>query len=736
MKKIILKVDGMTCAGCSSGLEKYLNSRDGIISASVNLVLGEALIEYEDYLSVSDLERFIKERGFRSLGVYDIKEDKKRDNKKLFLIIFGILTLLVLYISMGEMIRLSMIPFLNMNNYPINYTLVLFFLAILFIVYGRDIFINGIKNIFYKVPNMDTLVSLGVSSSFLYSLYNMILVLQGREMYVHNLYFESCAVIIFFIKLGRYIDGKSKEKTKEALKELVQITPSSALIKDNDNFREVTIDEVKKGDILICKPGMKIAVDGIIIKGEAYCDEAFITGEAIPRKKNIDDKVVAGSINLDGYIEYKAEKIGKDSMISEIVELVRESSNTKTKIERIADVVSRYFTLVILIIALLTFIVYMLIGGHLSEAISSFVTVLVVACPCALGLATPLSIVVSEGICAKNGILVKKSEILENAYKIDTVVFDKTGTITCGNLRVSKIFNYSNYNDNELMKLVVSLEEGSNHPIAKALVSYGEENNIKSLVIDKFENLSGIGVKGIVDGKEIYLGNRKLFPKLKIKNTHEKDEDTLTKDGNSIVYVIFNKEIIGLIGISDIVREDAKKVIEKLKNMKKEVIMLSGDNEKVASRVGKYVGIDNVIADVLPSDKVNVIKKLTREGKKVMMVGDGINDAPSLATSMIGVSIGSGTDIAGDSSDVILMNDKLSKIISLLLISKKTMFNIFENLFWAFFYNILMIPSAIGLLKPLGISMNPMLAGIAMTLSSLTVVFNALRLKRYRDDWK
>lgn len=732
MKKIILSIDGMTCSACSTGLEKYLNKQNGVISASVNLVLAQALIEYEDKLSIEKLETFVKEAGFTSLGIYNLKQEKKKDNNKLFFIIYGVLAIFLLYVSMSHMIGLPTIPFLNMTSYPVNYAICLLVLTIPFLIYGKDIFTSGIKNIFHKTPNMDTLVTIGVFASFFYSIFSMIMILldYNTMMYIQCLYFESCAMIIYFIKLGRYIDGRSKEKTKEALKELVQITPTKAILKKNEKEIEITIDEVQKNDILVCKPGMKIAVDGIIINGESHLEEAFITGESTPVKKKINDKVIAGSINIDGYIEYQAEKIGKESTISEIVRLVVEATNTKAPIQRFADKVSGYFVPAIILIAIITFIMYLLLGNTVSISITTFVTILVVACPCALGLATPLAIVVSEGLCAKNGVLVKTSEILENAHKVDTIVFDKTGTLTYGNLKISKIFNYSSYPDNELIEIAGTLEAKSTHPIAKAFENYIANQNLKIESVSNFKNISGIGLQGDIQDKKIYVGNHKLFTMLKINNQYEKDEKELQSLGNSIVYIIENDKVIGLIGVKDIVRENAKETIQRLQALGKNVIMLTGDNEKTAHMIADLVGIDTVIANVMPQDKVKVIKDFIEKGKNVMMVGDGINDAPSLATANIGISVNGGTDIAADSSDVILMNDNLEKILSFIDISKKTIRNIKQNLFWAFFYNVCMIPIAIGIFRPVGIVMNPMLAGFAMTISSLTVVFNALRLKQ------
>ena len=732
MKKIILKIDGMTCSACSSSLEKYLLKQEGIIDALVNLVMSSASISYEDNIKIDDLNRFISEAGFKSLGVYD-EQETDIINKNSYFIINGLLALIVLYISMSHMIHLPVIPFLNMEKYPVNYAVCLFLFSLYFIYFGKDIIINGIKNIKYKSPNMDTLVTLGVISSFAFSTFNMIMILKGKHEYVESLYFESVCVILYLIKFGRYIDGISKEKTKEAIKGLVTITPKSAVLFTNNKERNVSIDEVKKGDILIAKPGNRFAVDGTIVKGSSHIDESFISGESIPIKKSINDKVVAGAINLDGEVLYKAENIGKDSTISEIVRLVVEATNTKAPSARIADKVSGIFVPIVIILAIITFIVHLLLGFSFNASIVYFVTVLVCACPCALGLATPLAIVVSEGLCAKNGILVKKSEILENANKIDVIVFDKTGTLTYGNLRVSKIINNSKYPDKDLLEIVSSLEDKSTHPIASAFITYAKENNLKNLKVDNFKNIAGSGLSGIINEKEYLIGNNKILEDFKIDNNMSRKEKELSLDGNSIVYVVENKKIIALIGVKDIIRDNATYVIKKLKKINKRIIMLTGDNEITANIIAKNIGIEEVIANVSPKDKSNKIKELKNKGLKVMMVGDGINDAPSLSLADIGVSLNSAIDIAADSADVILMRNDLRSIYNLFNISKKTISNIKGNLFWSFFYNICMISIASGLLEFTNISMNPMIAGFAMTLSSFTVIINALRLKKWKE---
>ncbi len=732
MKKIILSIEGMTCSACSNGLEKYLNKQKGIKNATVNLVMANSLIEYDEKVSdINDLERFIKEAGFKSAGIYTENDiSKKSKNQKVQLIVFAILIIMLMYISMGQMIGLKIHNVINMHINPIGYSIILMLLTIAFIIYGFDIIKSGYKNLIHKSPNMDTLVSIGVISSVLYSLYSMVKIFQGNHMYSEKLYFESAAMIIFFIKLGRYLDGVSKDKTKEAIQKLVQITPKDAVIKVNGTEKRVTIDQVKEKDILISKPGERISVDGKVTFGKTHVDESFITGESKPVTKKVGDTVIAGSINYDGYIEYEAERIGNKSTISEIIKLVLEATNTKAPIAKLADKVSGYFVPIVIIIAFLTAMFYLLTGNDFSVVINTFVTVLVVACPCSLGLATPLAIVISEGVCASRGILVKKSEVLENAQKIDTIVFDKTGTLTYGNLKISKIYNFSNYTDKEIIQIVGSLEKASTHPISNAFKTYMQENKINYLEACNFEDISGYGIRGKIRNDEIILGNAKILSKYNIENIHKKDEKELAKDGNTIVYVIKNKEVISLIGINDIVRENAKEVIENLKKYKIEPIMLTGDNDETARKIASIIGIENVISNVTPNEKVKTIKTLKEEGKLVMMCGDGINDSPALASSNIGVSVSSGTDIAMDSADVILTKNNLKSIIELIKISKKTIRNIKQNLFWAFFYNTLMIPIAMGLFRNWGILINPMIASIAMVISSLTVIFNALRLRK------
>ena len=756
MKKVLLKIGGMTCSACSSGLEKYLNKQDGIESAAVNLVMNNANIQYDEQkLTLEQIEKFVEKAGFESLGIDNFqKEEKKQNNQKYKLIALGVLAVITLYISMGHMIGLPAIPYLNMHENPINYAIALLILAITACILGWDILKNGYKNLVHKSPNMDTLVGLGVLSSIIYSLYGTFMILKGNTEYVNNLYYESAVIIIFFIKIGKYVENRNKDKTKEAISQLMMITPKHATVLRNGEQVQVTIDEINVGDIVVCKPGEKIAVDGEIVDGKTHIDESFITGESMPVKKEKGKKVIAGSINYEGTIEYKAEKIGKNSTVSEIVKLVVEATSTKAPIAKIADKISGIFVPTIMIIAVLSGLVWFAINRDVSWAINVFISVLVVACPCSLGLATPLSIVIASGESSKKGILIKNSEALENAHKVKTVVFDKTGTLTKGKLSLSKIYNYTeNYSnsqdlkknvepnsnekgkqlsDDDIIKIVASIEAKSEHPIARGVVEEGKERKIGLEKVKEFQNLAGLGVTALYNGEKYIIGNKKLMEQNEVEVIGQamKDEEELQKAGNSILFVAKENKLIALLGVKDNVKENAKDVVSKLKALGINVVMLTGDNEKTAKAIANSIGIDNVIAGVMPKDKAKTIEDLKKNNELVMMCGDGINDSVSLVKADIGVSVGSGTDVAMDSSNVVLMNNNLEKIVDLIEISHRTIRNIKQNLFWAFFYNLCMLPIAIGVLSPFGITINPMMASIAMTISSVTVTLNSLRLKR------
>ena len=721
MKKKILNIEGMTCSACSNGLEKYLNKQEGIKEASVNLVMATASVEYdENIVQDSDLDRFVKEAGFKSLG--ERSKDGNGKYERLFLIQFALLVVLLMYISMGHMAHFP-IPYVvdKMHN-PIVYTVFVIVITLCFIFWGIDIIAKGFKNIFHRMPNMDSLVGVGVLVNFAYSMFNAIKVFQGGVHLVDNLYFESCAMIIFFVKLGRYIDKNNKAKAVESIKNLVTITPKNAVIKQKGKGKEkiVTINEIQKGDIVICKPGEKIAVDGKVVLGQSHTDESFITGESKPVSKTIGDTVLAGSINYDGYIEYVAENIGKDSSISHIVDLVVEATNTKAPIAKFADKISGVFVPVIFVIAILAFVLNIAITKDVNLALNALVSVLVVACPCALGLATPLAQVVALGSGTKRGIVIKTGEALEGINNIDTVIMDKTGTITKGELTIADLYFLDAQKDN--LKLLKSLETKSSHPLATS-VSKGENNPFK---VTDFEEIPGRGIKGKIDGTTYYAGNSKMLESMGIINTLSNKEDEFSQNGESIIYFASDKQLLGIVGLRDVIKPGIKDTISSLKEHGKKVVMLSGDNETTAKIIANEVGIDMVYSNISPKGKLEKIRELNTN-QNVLMIGDGINDSPALKEATIGISVSNGTDISSDSADIMLMSEDMSKLLDVFKLGKKTIKIIKENLFWALGYNLLMVPLATGLLP---IALNPMIASLAMTLSSLTVVLNSLRLRK------
>lgn len=729
MKKVLLKIGGMTCSACSSGLEKYLNKQDGVVRANVNLVMNNASIEYDDKkLSLKDIEKFVDKAGFESLGIDNLKkEERKKSGEKINLILTSIFSITILYVSMAHMIGLPDIPFLSMMEHPLNYAVSLLVLTTVVLGLGYNILKNGIKNLIHGTPNMDTLVTIGVLASFIYSVYETVQIFLGDASFVHSLYYESAAIVIFFIRIGKYVEGINTDKTKEAIQELMTITPNSAVVERDGKEITVTLDEIEKDDIVICKPGEKVAVDGTVVDGISHINESFITGESLPVKVEAGTKVIAGSINYEGAIKYKAEKIGRESTVSEIVRMVVEATNTKAPISKLADKVSSVFVPIVIAIAIITFFVWLIIGKNFAVALNYFVTVLVVACPCSLGLATPLAIVIASGVCSQKGILVKNSESLENAHKVKTIIFDKTGTLTKGTLSFSKMYNYSDLNDDDIFKIIAGVEKKSEHPIAKAIVEEAEKRNIDFDEVKEFKAISGQGVFAVVENYDVLIGNKRLMDANNI-SVNESDFDELVNDGNSILYVSLNNKVVALIGVKDVVKENVSEVISSLKKKNINVVMLTGDNEVTAKKIAEIAGIETVVANVMPSQKAEYVEKFKKDGL-VMMCGDGINDSVSLVKADIGVSVSSGTDIAMDSAQVVIMNDNLDRINDLIRISSKTIRNIIGNLFWAFFYNICMIPIAMGVFVGLGVSMNPMLAALAMVFSSLFVVLNALRLR-------
>ena len=716
MKNIILNVGGMTCSGCSAGLEKYLNKQEGIFSASVNLVLATVKIEYdENLLDVNKLNKFIEESGFTSYG--EEYNKNKRKPERFVLLIYTVLTILLMYISMGNMFKIKMPNIIDMHSNPIIYAVSLAVITFLYFIYGFDIIKSGIKNLVNKMPNMDSLIMIGVIVNYLYSLFNMILVFRGDMNGLHHLYFEASAMTILFVKIGRFIDKNNRIKATDAVKGLVSVTPKNAVKLVDGEEKTVTINEISKGDIIVCRPGEKIAVDGIVRKGRTNINEALITGESKPVHKEIGDEVIAGSINCNGYIEYEAVRIGRETNISNIVKMVVEATNSKTEIQKFVDKVSGIFVPAIFIIAVLASILNFVIIRDISIAVNVFVTVLVVACPCALGIATPLAMVVSIGKLSKNGIFIKSSESLEILKDIKNVVFDKTGTLTNGKFSIVE----KNISD-ENMLILQSIEFNSKHPIAQSICEFSNFNKIE---VTNFREIEGYGLQADIGNTTYYVGSSKFVKEQCINNIYENDEERFLSKGYTIVYLFNNDGVLGIVGLADTVKDGVKDLIQELKNMNKNIYMLTGDNEASAKIIANEIGIDNVESNLTPKQKLVYVSNMNDDTNSVMMVGDGINDSPSLKSAAIGVSVEGGSDISADSSDIILMNSNIGIISLLLKVGKKTNRIIKQNLFWAVFYNCLMIVIATGLLP---IHINPMIASMAMMMSSLMVVFNSLRL--------
>ena len=717
MKKKILNIDGMTCSACSGGLEKYLKKQEGIEYVSVNLVMAQAYIEYdENILRDSDIDRLIEEAGFKSLG--DEISDESRKNSLKSICVFSALAVVLMFLSMGKMMNFS-VGFISNAK---CFATLQFLITTLFIVWGYDIIKSGMKNIRHLMPNMDSLVGIGVAVNYLYSFYNTTQIYKGNFELSKELYFEASAMIILFVKIGRYIDRTNKAKAVDSIKNLVKITPKTGIVLKDGVETEVAIDNIKKGDIIVSRPGERISVDGFVLNGETHTDESFLTGESIPVKKQKGSKVLAGSINYEGYIEYIAEDIGKKSSISQIVNLVVKAANSKAPISRVADKISLFFVPIIFLVAIITFLLNWNFDESLGTCIDRFVTVLIVACPCSFGLATPLAMVVAIGTASKNGIVIKSGESIEALNKIDTVVFDKTGTVTKGEMEIVDCKFLTEKEEN--LRILQSLESKSNHPLAKGICKKITESANLEKVTD-FEEMPGFGVKGKIQGITFFAGNRKLFELLGIKNKFENEEKIFSNEGESVVYFGSELGMLGLVGLKDVVKPTTKNMISELKTLKKRMIMLSGDNYRTSKSMANEIGVEELYSDVSPEEKLEKIK-IFNKNNNVLMIGDGINDSPALRSATIGVSVSNGTDISSDSSDIIMLSDDLKKIPYLFKLGKKTLHIVKENLFWALFYNCIMIPLAMGALP---FSITPMRAAFAMTISSLTVVINSLRLR-------
>ena len=607
---------------------------------------------------------------------------------------------------------------------------------------GYKFYINGFKSLFHGSPNMDTLVAIGTSSAFIYSLYTTINLIRNAgvsmEMHMshhHQLYFESAGIIIALILLGKFLESRSKGKTSEAIKKLMGLQPKTAIIMVDDKEVEVSIDEVLVGDIVVVKPGEKIPVDGKIVFGHTSIDESMLTGESMPVEKTVGDSVTGASINKNGLIRFEATKVGKDTALAQIIKLVEDAQGTKAPIAKLADTVAGYFVPAVITIAVISALLWAIIGKeNTTFVLTIFISVLVIACPCALGLATPTAIMVGTGKGAENGILIKSSVALELAHKVDTVIFDKTGTITEGKPKVTEIITYGNYEEDYILKLAASAEKGSEHPLGEAIVRYANEKNIDLINVEKFNSVTGKGINAVIDNKKINLGNVKMMEDLNISlDIVENKYDELAKQGKTPMFISIENELAGIIAVADVVKESSKRAVELLHNLGIKVAMVTGDNKNTAQAIASQVGIDIVLAEVLPEDKSNEVKKLQAEGNFVAMVGDGINDAPALAAADIGIAIGSGTDVAIESADIVLMKNDLMDVPTAIKLSKDTIRNIKQNLFWAFGYNTIGIPVAAGVLYIFGGPLlNPMIAAAAMSLSSVSVVSNALRLRKFK----
>ena len=733
-------VTGMSCASCANAVEKALNKNNDI-NASVNFATEKLNIEYDEKKYNFDKIRKIVESAGYGLAE-DMTEDKKVElyqekitSLKNRLILAVIFVVPLLYISMGHMLGAVLPEFLNPKVNPLNFALAQFVLTLPIIYAGRDFFSHGFKNLVRKSPTMDSLIAIGSTAAVLYGIYATFgIVIVDPEAHM-DLYYESAGAIITLILFGKLLEAKTKGQTSSAIKKLIGLQPKKAKIIENGAEKEVLIENLKVGDIVIVKPGEKIAVDGRIVEGATSVDESMLTGESLPVSKKVGDKVVGGSINKNGSIRFEATEIGKNTVLSQIIKLVEEAQGSKAPISRMADIVSAYFVPIVIGIAIITGIAWFLSGSGLVTALSFFIAVLVIACPCALGLATPTSIMVGTGKGAENGILIKSGEALEIAHKIKTVVFDKTGTITKGKPVLTDLIAYGKYNENELLKIAASVENDSEHLLAEAIVNKAKEKNIEIKPYEKFRAMPGYGIRAIFEGKEVQIGNRKLMENRKINvEISQKDYDILSNEGKTPMYISIDNELAGLVAVADVIKETSKEAIEKLKKMGIKTIMLTGDNEKTAKFIAKQVGIDDVISEVLPYQKSQKVKELQEKDEFVAMVGDGINDSPALAQANVGIAIGNGTDVAIESADIVLIRNDLRDVAGAIALSKATITNIKENLFWAFFYNVLGIPFAAGIFYAFfnGPKLDPMIAAFAMSFSSVSVLGNALRLKFFK----
>jgi Cu+-exporting ATPase len=740
-----LKIEGMTCAACAKSVERVTKKLDGVIETNVNYATEKLNISYEpSKVRISDIKKAVEKAGYKALEEETtVDTDKERKEKEIKLlwnkfIVSLIFTVPLLVISMGHMVGekfgYSLPSFIDPMSSPRFFAIFQLILVIPVLIAGNRFFRVGFKSLVRRSPNMDTLIAIGTSAAFLYGIFAIAQIFGGNIDYAYDLYFESAAVIITLITLGKYLESVTKGKTSEAIKKLMGLAPKTAIILRDGKEIEMPIEEVEVGDVIVVKPGEKMPVDGEVVEGITAVDEAMITGESMPVEKTIGDKIIGASINKNGSIKYKATRVGKDTALAQIIKLVEDAQGSKAPIAKMADIISGYFVPVVLGLALLSSFSWYMSGETAVFALTIFISVLVIACPCALGLATPTAIMVGTGKGAEYGVLIKSGVALETAHKIQTIVFDKTGTITEGKPKVTDVVVTKGISEEYLLQLAASAEKGSEHPLGEAIVKGAEEKGIEFKKLDFFKAIPGHGIEVKIDSKNILLGNRKLMVEstISLENLEETSHN-LAGEGKTPMYISIDGKIAGIIAVADTVKESSRKAIEKLHEMGIEVAMITGDNKRTAEAIARQVGIDRILAEVLPQDKAKEVKKLQATGKKVAMVGDGINDAPALAQADIGIAIGSGTDVAMESADIVLMKSDLMDVPTAIQLSKKTIRNIKQNLFWAFGYNTLGIPVAMGVLYIFnGPLLSPIIAATAMSFSSVSVLLNALRLKGFK----
>ena len=744
--KKTFNIEGMTCASCAQTIEKATQKLRGVNLSSVNLATEKLVVEYDPgMVNLTDIIKAVMDSGYEAheeVATADTvdqdKEKKQKEIKSLWnrFLISALFTAPLLYIAMGHLVNAPLPDFINPMMNPEAFAIVQLVLTLPVVAVNSKIYRNGFKALSKGHPNMDSLISLGTSAAFLYGVFATVMIFRGEVAYANELYYETAAVILALIVLGKYLETLTKGKTSEAIKKLMGLAPKTALVVRNGKESEISIDEVVVGDIIVVRPGGKMPVDGVVIEGLTSVDESMLTGESIPVEKSVGDAIIGASINKNGTIRYKATKVGKDTALSQIIKLVEDAQGSKAPIAKMADIISGYFVPIVIAIAILSAIAWYFAGQTGVFALTIAISVLVIACPCALGLATPTAIMIGTGKGAEHGVLFKSGTALETTHKLNTIVFDKTGTITEGKPKVTDIITAEGISETELLTLSASAEKGSEHPLGEAIVNSAEEKGLAFLKTETFNAIPGHGIEVTINGQDLLLGNKKLMDERHIGlGNLASASDALASQGKTPMYIAKDGKIAGIIAVADTVKESSLRAIKKLHKMGIEVAMITGDNKRTAEAIAKQVGIDRVLSEVLPEDKANEVKKLQDEGKKVGMVGDGINDAPALAQADVGIAIGSGTDVAIESADVVLMRSDLMDVPTAVELSKSTIRNIKENLFWAFAYNILGIPFAMGVVYAFGGPLlSPVIAAAAMSFSSISVLLNALRLKGFQPS--